>query len=336
MCKETTNENGTDFPKNFNISGKPYIFDEDRNGFPALTEENFERINFIIKHDSNYRPLDDKGTDPISTIIKDTIKKNDDVFSNEISDILTVVEKIDKLNSTRQSSLGPKIKGGGGREATACYISSIVDFYERLGKGDSTLVDDIAKRAISLESINKAKELKLNAVSDVDVEGINDNDEFSRYTFSFASKYCAYMARALFEGEKGDGYCIFDKVMCDILPYYAWVYLGDSDYIKLSHPKAKQNTDNIDEQQAPIHPQKKSIIKDKFANKNDSKYEDYRKLIDAIIQRAERLYCREYPGKQCHISRKDFDHLLWYYFKGGNPKIEKALRLVGDESALLR
>lgn len=336
MC-ETVN-------RNLKISKDPYVFDMDKNDFPALTEENFERINFIIKHDSNYRPLDDKGTDPISKTIKDNIKKNDVIFSNDINDILTVVKKIDKLNSTRQSSLGPKIKGRGGQEATACYISSIVDFYERLGKGDTTLVDDIAKHAISIESIKKAKELakelKWIEVSNVDLEGINDNDEILRYTFSFASKYCAYMARALFEGEKGeDGYCIFDKVMCDILPYYAWVYLGNKgdiddkgEYIR----EKKRKTDIVGEQQ-PIPSSKiKSRIKDVFANKNDSKYEDYRNLIDDIIHAAECLYCREYPGKQCHITRKDFDHLLWYYFKGGNPEIERALKLVGKESALLR
>jgi len=333
MC-ETVN-------RNLKISKDPYVFDMDKNDFPALTEENFERINFIIKHDSNYRPLDDKGTDPISKTIKDNIKKNDVIFSNEINDILTVVKKIDKLNSTRQSSLGPKIKGRGGQEATACYISSIVDFYERLGKGDTTLVDDIAKHAISIESIKKAKELakelKWIEVSNVDLEGINDNDEILRYTFSFASKYCAYMARALFEGEKGeDGYCIFDKVMCDILPYYAWVYLGDSNYIKLSRPKAKRKTDNIDEQLEPVPPKIVSTIKDEFAIKSSGNYRKYSELIDRIIQSAERLYCSEYPGKQCHISRKNFDHLLWYYFKGGNPEIERALELVGDESALLR
>ena len=267
--------------------------------------------------------------------------KNIEDYSNEYEDILEVVRVVDKLNSTRQSSLGPKVKKGNiqeleiGRKVTAYYISTIKNFYERLKEGAPELVDDIAKNAISSESIKKAIEAKKILAL---VMNEKEKNDISRYTFSFASKYCTYMARALFEGESGDGYCIFDKVMCDILPYYAWVYLGDKNkvYIRHSYQKEKRKNDLVIEQQ-PLHSSKiKSEIKDIFANKNDSKYEDYRNLIDEIIQNAERLYCGEYPGKQCHISRKDFDHLLWYYFKGGNPEIEKALRLVGDESALLR
>ena len=294
--------------KNFRISEDPYVFDLDKNGFPALSRNNVKRINFIIHHDSNYRPLDDNGPDPIRKIIEDKIKKAYG-FSNEKDDILKVVEVIDNLNSTHQSSLGPK-KGGGGIDETAQNIASMNDFYKRLEKSDPDLVNYVAQKAIS-----------------------------SRYTFSFASKYCTYMARALYAGdkEKEDGYCIFDKVMCDILPYYAWVYLGDSNYIRLSHPKAKRKKENTVLQKTLRSPMIVSRIKEVFATKNNGKYEEYRKLIDSIIQRAELLFGREYPKDPFYrISRKDFDHLLWYYFKGGNPKIEKALRLIGDESAILR
>lgn len=350
MCEEITNVNGKDFQKNFKISGKPYIFDEDKNGFPAFTSINFERINFIIHHDSNYRPLKEDGSDSISETIKNRIRKDKNIedYSCDYDDILKVVRVIDKLNSTRQSSLGPKIKWEKdqksnqdkdelGRKITACYISTIENFYKRLEEGDPKLVDDIAKNAISPESTKKAIEAGKIEESGWNEEKINS---VSRYTFSFASKYCTYMARAIFEKKNGeDGYCIFDKVMCDILPYYAWVYLGNKgnkddkgEYIR----EKKRKTDIVGEQQ-PIPSSKiKSRIKDVFANKNDSKYEDYRNLIDDIIHAAECLYCREYPGKQCHITRKDFDHLLWYYFKGGNPEIERALKLVGKESALLR
>jgi len=345
MCEEITNVNGTDFQKNFKISGNPYIFDKDKNDFPAFTPINFERINFIIHHDSNYRPLKEDGSDSISETIKSRIWKDKNIedYSCDYDDILEVVRVIDRLNSTRQSSLGPKMKKENnqeseiGRKVTAYYISTMKYFYERLKAGDPKLVDEIAKKAISTESIIRAYEM--GKIKDLDVNEIKKNP-VSRYTFSFASKYCTYMARAIFEKKKGeDGYCIFDKVMCDILPYYAWVYLGnkgDKDDKGAYIREKKRKTDIVGEQQ-PIPSSKiKSRIKDVFANKNDSKYEDYRNLIDDIIHAAECLYCREYPGKQCHITRKDFDHLLWYYFKGGNPEIERALKLVGKESALLR
>ena len=37
------------------------------------------------------------------------------------------------------------------------------------------------------------------------------------------------------------------------------------------------------------------------------------------------------------ISRKDFDHLLWYYFKGGsdNPRIVSAMHCVGKQDSRL-
>ena len=325
MCEEITNVNGKDFQKNFKISGKPYIFDEDKNGFPAFTPINFERINFIIHHDSNYRPLKEDGSDSISETIKNRIRKDKNIedYSCDYDDILEVVRVIDKLNSTRQSSLGPKIKWEKdqksnqdkdelGRKITACYISTIENFYKRLEEGDPKLVDDIAKKAISPESTKKAIEAGKIEESGWNEEKINS---VSRYTFSFASKYCTYMARAIFEGKNGeDGYCIFDKVMCDILPYYAWVYL------KENHLKKKS-----------------SKIPEEFAAKGNGNYEGYRKLIDRIIQRAELIFGREYPKDPFYrISRKDFDHLLWYYFKGGNPTIKDAMELVGNDSAVLK
>lgn len=308
--------------KNFDIKEYPYAFDVDRNGFPALTPQNIERINFIIHHDSNYRPLKEDGSDSISETIKSRIRKNKNIddYSCDYDDILAVVRIIDKLNSTRQSSLGPKIKGGKGQESekelgrkiTAYYISTIENFYKRLEEGDPKLVDDIAKNAISPESTKKAIEAGKIEESGWNEEKINS---VSRYTFSFASKYCTYMARAIFEGKNGeDGYCIFDKVMCDILPYYAWVYL------KENHLKKKR-----------------SKIPEEFAAKGNGNYEGYRKLIDRIIQRAELLFGREYPKDPFYrISRKDFDHLLWYYFKGGNPTIKDAMELVGNDSAVLK
>ena len=45
-----------------------------------------------------------------------------------------------------------------------------------------------------------------------------------RYTFSFASKFCTYVSRYLYNS---DDYCIYDNVLCNALPYYAWAYLGE-------------------------------------------------------------------------------------------------------------
>ena len=137
------------------------------------------------------------------------------------------------------------------------------------------------------------------------------------------------MARALFKGEKEeDNYSIFDSVMCKALPYYAWVYLKEA-YIK----------------------RKCSTIAEEFAAKGNGKYKEYRELIDKIREAARDNVIWDTTvepffnsneswdkrPRRHHISRKDFDHLLWYYFKGSSKKkgIKEALECVGNEDRLL-
>ena len=111
------------------------------------------------------------------------------------------------------------------------------------------------------------------------------SDGTGRYTFSFASKFCTYVSQALF---KSDEYSIYDKVVSNILPYYVWAYLGKDCYFGRTKSKISK-VFGIDEK--------------------NGDYESYRKLIDALRYRNQEL-----TGYL--ISRKDFDHLLWYYFKG--------------------
>ena len=300
--------NCADDHKNFELSEwlKELDFDKDKNDFPTLTDKNVALINFIIKHDSNYRPLNDTEDDSISKTIKEHGETSD------YGKILTIVKVIDKSNSTRQASLGKghriedtKEKKDG-RELTAEYISGMEDFYERLGRGDIKLVNDIATHSIEHKDPLTGQVVAL------------------RYTLSFASKYCTYMARALYENdkEKRDYYSIFDKVICDILPYYAWFYLGNNEYTRLSISKSKK--DQNTEKESHSNQKIVSKIREVFGTKGSKKgYSGYCKLIDEIRNKS-----KELSGKSDPISRKDFDHLLWYYFKGNDKEISRALSLV--------
>lgn len=241
-----------------------YKFDLDTNGELALTEENVVRINFIIDNDSNYRLFSDKGN-PMSVERFINDRKNKIPWS--VNEILHIVTEIDRQNSTHQDSIGvkkdasnPTAKNNGGRQKTAEYIYNISGLYERLKNGDASLVNDIAKALYKF-------------------------DGGGRYTFSFASKFCTYVSQALYNS---DAYSIYDKVVSDILPYYAWAYLGKDYYFGRTKSKIS----------------KVFGIDDKNGD-----YESYRKLIDAIRYRN-----KELTGYL--ILRKDFDHLLWYYFKG--------------------
>lgn len=257
---------------------KVYSFDMDKNGFPALTQKNVDLVNFLIDNDSNYRyDADPENNDSTYNLIKNSKETRD------VEIIKKIVKKIDKQNSTHQASEGAK-GGGDGINITASYISEIDNLYGRLKEEDPTLVNEIAK-AIP-----------------------------TRYTFSFASKYCNYMSRYLFDA---DGYSIYDDILCKILPYYAWVY------IKENH-KA----------------QKKSKIAKTFAAKDKGDYKGYRDLIDRIRQKA-------FEETGYKIGRVDFDHLLWYYYKGDRDikndegdlvyesRITQAMKCVGEEESIV-
>lgn len=258
--------------KNFD---KPYEWDLDKNHFPKFTQKNECIARFLIDNDSNYRIAGDEFDSSTKKCVEEV---GETLKLNELEKIVT---SIDKQNSTHQASEG--IKGGGnGREKTAKYIKNKVqNLYGRLKSGDPNLVNEIAKALLP-----------------------------GRYTFSFASKFCTYVSRYLYNSDK---YSIYDTVLCNALPYYAWVYLGEVYIAK-----------------------KKSII-NKFGMKNNGDYKGYKDLIDRIRKKS----MNEIGYK---ISREGFDSIVWYYFKGEKDlydeyryksRITKSLELVGREDSKL-
>lgn len=279
------------------MEDKCYKFDLDTNGVLALTEENVARINFIIDNDSNYRLFNDMNN-PMSIGRYIADRKESKPWS--VDEMLHIVTQIDKHNSTHQDAIdvkkdasNPNAKNNGGRHKTAQYICNINNLCDRLKNGDASLVNEIAK-------------------------ALYDSNGIGRYTFSFASKFCTYVSQALYYS---DEYSIYDKVLHDILPYYAWAYLGKDCY--LGRTKSK-------------------ISKVFGIDSKNGDYESYRKLIDEIRYRN-----KELTGYL--ISRKDFDHLLWYYFKGDRDLKDKetkeilhlsrttlALNYIREENTILK
>ena len=75
---------------------------------------------------------------------------------------------------------------------------------------------------------------------------------------------------------------------------------------------------------SPLYPYQDTPAK-KFGKKDHGDYEGYRDLIDKIRDASEKR-------TGYHISREDFDHLLWYYFKGHPEEVTKALDLMKAEA----
>lgn len=243
------------------LSEDPYRFDLDDNGQLALTKKNAVFMRAIISNDSNYRSAtDEKNINSSAWHFKNYR------FSKDISEIEKGVRLIDKENSTHLAVSGREKGSNKGIEIVANKILGIENLENELNEGSSKVVITIAES----------------------IKGYN--------VFSFATKYCAFVSRYLCEQK--DNYCIYDGVLANILPYYAWYYCGRKDLLKRT---GNSNIEGI------------------YKNKYD--YDGYRKLIDDIREAAYKKYSYE-------VTREDFDNLLWYYYKGDNLRINSALRCI--------
>ena len=221
-------------------------FENNNNGFPKLTEKNVKLTNFILKHDSSYKYCENEDRpDSIKSIIEKFKKEQSE------SNLYEVIKMIDKQNSTHLTVSGNNKRNNEGREMTSNYIFYGIGIEKVLSKikyGDRSLVDDIAKNSIR-----------------------------GRYIISFASKFCTYMSRYMFDS---DEFSIYDGVVSKILPYYYYQYVKGDKKIKVTNDRIKKEG-----------------------------YEWYIGLIDKIRAKA-------VEEEHYNISRKDLDHLIWYYYKG--------------------
>ena len=126
-----------------------------------------------------------------------------------------------------------------------------------------------------------------------------------KYNFSFATKFCAYTC-IFADGIQKDNYCIYDGVLAGVLPYYAYLY-AEGDLYKDLCRKNKSNR---------IVSKVESLYRDK------RKYTPYRKTVNGILEGILKQSELE------DISYKEFDQLIWYYFKGDDRKIDKALACI--------
>jgi len=214
--------------------------------FPKLIEKNVKLIDFIIKNDSNYRS-DNDVNNVLSTLNLVRQYKNEQSKEN----LEKIIKAIDKQNSTHLSVSGNQKGDNQGIKNTLDYIFNeigIDELNKQIKEGNCSLVDRIARNAIN-----------------------------NRYVISFASKFCTYMSRYMFNDDK---FSIYDGIMANILPYYYYKYSDDKEKI---------------------------LINNKIMQKKG--YQWYSSIIDIVIEGVKNREGYE-------ISRKDLDHLLWYYYKG--------------------
>lgn len=156
-----------------------------------------------------------------------------------------------------------------------------LEIIDLINTTNSTRVSKVNQKSFAkYVSINEDDILK--KIEDGDVEVVNELAEkgAKEHLFSFASKFCTYISRYLFDKDKNNDnkFMPYDKVLQSILPYYAWVYCG------------------------------KKRIPD-FKDKHQ--YGEYIGLVREIIEQSKKLY-----GEEGNLTLKQFDRLLWYKYKG--------------------
>lgn len=280
-----------------------------------LTLENVAKVEAMIKNDSAYirasdptegpafnpkkgtleysgstpfwisllkQSLEDANWTPKATYGRKFDRKDKIGFTYE-EIIAGAIAAIDRDNSTHLTG------DGVGRIAIWERICKMgrKQLKDRLQRRDFDLVNEIMART---DPGSKSSRKQLNSAAMIKfshkwlLEGIqakeetkNQNNEFKpRTNQSFASKFCHYVCRYVFEGKKeADNFSIYDKVLVTVLPQY-WEFFGE--------PSPKKKSGKYD-------------------------YKEYSDLIDLI--RKKNAMKTGYM-----ISRNGLDHLLWYYHKG--------------------
>ncbi len=261
-----------------------YKFDLDKNQLPAFTKKNLVFLTALIQNDSSYRNSFDKDNPESSAFLLSKAFPTED-------NIYDVVKRIDIENSTHLSVSGMKKEGN-----------------KQNNQGISIFVEGLLERG--LENIKKQIQHGVPEIVD-ELAVLVPN----RLNFSFATKFCTYCNRYCF-GK--DDYSIYDSVVSNILPYYAYVYLGEK-YWKDIHSK---------------NPRKKSTIEKTFVKiknkdgKFQPNYAGYQKLIGEIL-------CAIQEKSHTAVSRKIFDWMLWYYYKNDKRRQQTAYNCLGHHDCIL-
>lgn len=239
-------------------NSKAYMLKENPVGQVELTEDNAARVEAMIASNSTYKNSSNstcgpKGKYKGSTAywvkaFENCVKNN----SGNYPDIIrNIVEAVDRENSTHLNA--DKAGYDEITERICGYaVSTLLDLLKNPDPSTGpkyVLIDELSKPVIS--------------------------NGKSRANFSFATKFCHYMAFYLFDGKpEQDNFSIYDGIM---------------------------------EKAIRKHAKQLGIAIPKNLKSFKGHYVEYMKTIDDV-----RDACKK-NGED--LSRNDLDHLLWYYYK---------------------
>lgn len=258
-----------------------YNLDLDENNMLLFTRKNMLLIKTCVTIDSAYRNAIAENDESAAHYIKTFLCDKEGHLKIEDEIIREICKRIDRENSTHLAvtannhSDEPSAKNNGGLDEMVKRIS-LIDGHEgilekRLRAADDLLVTELA------EKIGRVRKC------------------------SFASKFCAIISIFAFNL---DNYSKYDKVICDVLPYYAKKYLNENYY-------------NFNRKKHVV-----STIKNEFETDKGFNYKGYRELIDRIITELKKqegnIFSENISENIINYPKDVFDMMLWYYYKGDN------------------
>ena len=331
---------------------------EDYDNLVELTQENADIVEFMIEENSSYAMTlqgeeDEKGIPPEIGFLeylkkfvdsadkKDSAKIIDSTDTDDLNDkkdsekfcgstkwwvdeldgcedknyfkilIAGLIHNIDRTNSTHLNARTKDEKTDEPQGRKNIY-KKIMEKLE--GKEDIENLKDELEGIKDIKNKSKDEELLIGKIAKKDDKYKND-----KFNLSFATKFCHYLSWYLFNKEEDKNmYAIYDSVVAETLPLYI-------EYIE-KYQKEDQKKDDIKDIREKRYSHDNSSIKSflkepPFKKEQDDEkailkfYATYMEIIDKVIEKG----CEGSPK----ITRRQFDHLVWYSNKGKIPKKDK-------------
>lgn len=293
-----------------------YVFDVDKNNCPDFTYKNILLLNALIKYNSSYSVASDENNPEHNNSYAGILEELKDKFF-EFSDY-DALKQIIPEKDTEAIKKSDEVDERG-REKDTLY--KVVESIDRINS--THLVSEGPKHqgahmgryktAKAIRKIDDIKERLSNGDTNI-IEKIASASD-GKYNFSFATKFCAYVSR---HALNQDNYCIYDEVVQSILPYFINKYISDKEMLKKYCKVVNRNNEEKRYITSTVCNLKE---REYTSNEFENGYAEYKNIIDEIIKGIER-------EDGIKVTYEQFDHMLWYYFKGSKTKVQESLNSI--------
>lgn len=336
-----------DFQKPYipwNENPDPYRFDLDKYGFPVFSDKNLRFVWAMVENDSDYNSVQSDTVEDIFKTVLNGEGKNDEDKEDRTIAIKQAVYLADSVNSTRlatlrecdMSTIEKEVEKGNAAfidVRDGWEVPDLVRAKDGPRKNDDHQKKDEKKpqlqygRFMTAWEIDHNKDDLMYLIKVGNEQAVYEiahyaekyakeqlNIEIKKNNFSFATKFCHH---ACVKGLGRDLFCIFDRVVANILPYYIWVYADRDapDMDRYNRCRCKYNALN-------------KFLNDCKEDHSAAGYQQFREYYDEMREginawrksKGQTGFKVPEIGEDGNITYQHIDKLIWYYFKGRSDK----------------